>query len=163
MIRIYAGIDPTAMTDEHLLMEHRQIKLITDLFSQYNRKRNPPPLPQTFLFGPGHAAFFLNKGYFTHARYQAIFLECKKRGYFTTNYNRNWLIYFLQPPNIHYYQKYQPTKETIYQSATNIINRLVESPKNTFHYYKKEITKDQALALITTHYVTTRLMSSLPK
>ena len=79
MTRINVGVCPSELQDKHLIAEHREIKRIPNLIvkGKYNLKNTPPK----FTLGKGHVAFFYNKVNYLYSRYQALYQECKSRGF----------------------------------------------------------------------------------
>lgn len=86
--RINPGIDPTNLTREHLLAEHREIKRIPNAIS--SGKAIISGIPDSFRLGKGHVKFFYNKMAYLKRRYVSIRDECYRRGYKVTNYESAW-------------------------------------------------------------------------
>ena len=132
MTRINAGIPPKALTDQHLLAEHREIKRLPAVFA---KNPNPTDIPKVFTLGTGHVKFFLDKGQYTLKRSKLIYAECIKRGFEITDYSANWDIYIAHPK---YNKDYKETAEAIKLLIERISERLSVS-KQKPRYYKKEI------------------------
>ena len=89
MTRINAGIDPSELSDKHLIAEHREIKRIPNLLAKGKlwKDRDPKRIPEKFTLGKGHVLFFANKMGFLWHRYITLNLECKVRKFNVTNFN----------------------------------------------------------------------------
>lgn len=88
MTRINAGINPSSLSDKHLLAEHREIKRIPNTIGK--GKAIIKDIPDDFVLGKGHVKFFYNKLYYLFNRYNAIHRECLKRGFNVTYYREAW-------------------------------------------------------------------------
>lgn len=87
MTRINAGIPPRELTQRHLLAEHREIKRIPNTLAKRVQGTHISNIPQGFRLGTGHVKFFYDKIKYLHNRYQAIYEECRARGYNVRDYN----------------------------------------------------------------------------
>lgn len=88
MTRINVGIAPEELPDKLLIAEHREIKRIPNVvksgrFSLANQ-------PKSFTLGSGHVKFFYDKLLFLKKRYEAIYSECRFRGFNVQNYVGAW-------------------------------------------------------------------------
>ena len=140
MTRINSAISVKSLTDEHLLAEHREIKRLCSLFRGC---RFLERLPVRFCLGKGHILFFLDKFLFTRKRYRKIHQECLTRGFMVENYEGNWDTIPKE-----YMNDYTPTEEEERLLKERISERIEGSPKKTWHYYRKPITKQQAKELL---------------
>lgn len=88
MTRINSGINPSELTNKHLLAEHREIKRIPNVIKKgkYSMKGQP----KEFKLGTGHVKFFYDKQQYLFERYKQLFDECKKRGFNVTDYSNAW-------------------------------------------------------------------------
>jgi hypothetical protein len=89
MTRINVGIDPSELSKEHLLAEHREIKRIPNAVRTGKAKLDGP-FPATFRLGKGHVRFFYNKLGYLLKRYQMIYQTCRSREYDVTDYSGAW-------------------------------------------------------------------------
>jgi hypothetical protein len=80
---------------------------------------------------------------FTHNRYCAIHEDLKLRGYAPTSFHENW-----NDIPINYYNDYATTDEEHCMLTERIKERINSSKKKTWHYYKKSITKDEAVEIL---------------
>lgn len=88
MTRINCGINPSDLTDKHLIAEHREIKRIPNLISK--GKYNKNKIPERFTLGTGHVRFFYDKLGYLLKRYRQLYKECKARGFNIQNYESAW-------------------------------------------------------------------------
>jgi deoxyribonuclease (pyrimidine dimer) len=143
MTRINSAILPSKLTDEHLLAEHREIKRICSVYSKLNLK-SYFKIPKKFTLGTGHVLFFVDKPAFTYNRYLDIRDECYKRGFIVEDYSKNWRVY--EHTTL---KDYSPTEEEYQILFERIKERINTSKKKGWHYYKKIITKEEAINLLT--------------
>ena len=88
MTRINVGITPAELNGRHLIAEHREIKRIPNLV---NRGRySLDNQPKSFKLGTGHVKFFYDKLLYLKRRYDALYNECRKRGFNVQNYSNAW-------------------------------------------------------------------------
>ena len=88
MTRINVGIPPAGLNGKHLIAEHREIKRIPNLV---NRGRySLDNQPDKFKLGTGHVKFFYDKLLYLKRRYDALYNECRKRGFNVQNYSSAW-------------------------------------------------------------------------
>lgn len=85
MTRINCGIDPSELTREHLIAEHREIIRIPGVISK--GKANFDNIPESFRLGAGHVKFFYNKLQYLKERYASLYSEGIKRGYTLTSFH----------------------------------------------------------------------------
>jgi deoxyribonuclease (pyrimidine dimer) len=77
-------INPTELTDQHLIAEYREIRLLCanlqrTLNSKVGFKENK--VPNQFTLNRGHVYFFYNKGEYIHKRYDELREEMINRGF----------------------------------------------------------------------------------
>lgn len=82
MTRVNAGIDPKELPDNLLLAEHKEITRIVNAVAGY--RATVADIPESFVLGPGHVKFFYNKIGYLKQRYEALYAECKARGFKVT-------------------------------------------------------------------------------
>lgn len=144
MTRINSAIPVEHLTDEHLLAEHREIKRLPAALSKADRSKIK--IPEKFCLGTGHVKFFFNKMSFVFNRYLMLYKECKRRSFNVQYYGDNW---FLDDDIFKsFWHGYTPTKEEKQLLITRITERITNSKKPYFHYYGKQITKQQAIHLL---------------
>lgn len=143
MTRINSNILVKQLTDEHLLVEHREIKRLPKYLEKSIQCGSINKLPNQFTLGTGHVKFFLDKQKFIYNRYREIYNELINRGFEVEDYSDSWKN--IDPK---YFNDYKPTKEEYELLKQRINERIKESPKNIWHYYKTKITKEKAMGLI---------------
>jgi len=77
-------VEPEELTDQHLIAEYREIRLLTALLQRtLNSKRgyDPKKVPEQFTLNTGHVYFFFPRGKYIHKRYDALREEMIKRGF----------------------------------------------------------------------------------
>lgn len=146
MTRINSAISVKCLTDEHLLAEHREIKRLPYCLEKAIKSGSIKRIPEKFTLGKGHVLFFLNKMYFTYWRYCNINSECLVRGFFVDDYTENWDDF--KHTNFFECPMYEPTQEEHKLLVERITQRIAESPKKTWHYYGKPISKEEAIKLL---------------
>lgn len=144
MTRINSAISVQCLTDEHLLAEHREIKRLPYNLQQAIKSGPIKRIPERFTLGPGHVLFFLDKMLFCARRYNEIDLELSKRGFSLTNFAENW-----EKVPYEYTKDYFPSDEERQLLIERITTRIMESSKQTWHYYGTAITKEKAVELLT--------------
>lgn len=145
MTRINSSISARLLTDEHLLAEHREIKRLPTLhLARVKTNKKLSNIPEAFCLGEGHVNFFLDKFGFTLQRYISIRTECLIRGFNVENYSSKWT----DVVGHEYWKTYSPTVEENRLLILRISQRLLNSPKPYWHYYGKQITKQEAVKLL---------------
>lgn len=126
MTRINCGIQPSELTDKHLLAEHREIKRIPNCIS--NGRYSMNNIPTEFVLGVGHVKFFYNKLEYLLNRYISLYNECKFRNFNVENYTSTW-----DGLPKHLMNNYQPTirDRKIVQSRINERLKKSGNYKNT--------------------------------
>lgn len=145
MTRINCAIPVEFLTDEHLLAEHREISRLPYNVSEAVRSGSiKTKVPSKFTLNRGHILFFVDKNKFTLKRYKTIYKECKNRGFNVTDYTDNW-----DTENCNNYMNdYIPTQEDREILFERITTRIMNSPKQYWHYNRERITKEQAIEIL---------------
>lgn len=133
MTRINSAIPPCALTDKHLLTEHREILRMVHHWKISKRTR----FPEKFVFGPGHVNFFINKQKFIYERYLALYQECLARNYFVTDWSQLWKDQMFQMRCSGCWNDHIPTREE-YELQIQRIEDKLKVQKHTYH--KEPIT-----------------------
>ena len=144
MSRINSAISLEFLTDEHLLAEHREIKRLPYCLSRAIISGSINKVPDYFTLGPGHILFFLNKMQFTHFRYLSLHEECLRRGFSVLNYSENWEPWI----GTEYYRMYVPEEREFILLRDRIVERIMGSSKEFWHYKSERISKDDACNLL---------------
>lgn len=142
MTRINSAIPVKSLTDEHLLAEHREIKRLPFYLHKALKSGSINHLPTKFVLGKGHVLFFVNKMGFLFQRYKDIRQECLRRGFDVADYSVNF-------EGVKGFDKLHiPTAEEYDILVKRIAERINESTKKQWHYYKKPISKEEAISLL---------------
>ena len=81
-------IEPSELTDQHLIAEYREIFMVA---GSLNRTLNSKDgyqeirVPKEYTLNTGHVYFFYNKGKYLHNRYNELILEMERRGFSPSN------------------------------------------------------------------------------
>ena len=144
MTRINSNIPVKKLSDEHLLAEHREIKRLPSCLRKAIQCKSINKIPNQFTLGTGHVKFFLDKQKFIYNRYKEIYQELLNRGFNIEDYSNNWKEFI----NTKYFNDYAPTVEECNLLKQRIIERIQNSNKKSWHYYKKQITVNEAIKLL---------------
>lgn len=144
MTRINSNIPIKKLTDEHLLAEHREIKRLPSCLRKAIQCNSINNIPNKFKLGAGHVKFFLNKQKFIYNRYKKIYEELINRGFNIEDYSNNWKEFI----GTEYFNDYVPTIEEYNLLKQRISERIKSSSKKSWHYYKKQITVNDAIKLL---------------
>ena len=77
-------VEPSELTDQHLIAEYREIFMVG---GSLNRTLNSKVgyredrVPKRYTLNTGHVYFFYNKGKYLHKRYHELINEMKRRGF----------------------------------------------------------------------------------
>lgn len=142
-MRCNCGINPKNLTDEHLFAESRELKMLPSLYGRVGYK-SIGRVPKEFTLGKGHMLFFLYKPSYTRRRYHEVLKECAQRGINVKNEEYRWNIYHQDE----YSKSYIESGKEADILRCRISERILNSPKNYFHYYHKRITKQEAINLL---------------
>lgn len=77
-------VEPTELTDQHLIAEYREIRLLCANLQRTLNSRSgfqQKKVPERFTLNRGHVYFFYNKGKYIHKRYDALREEMVARGF----------------------------------------------------------------------------------
>ena len=140
MTRINSAISPVFLTDEHLLAEHREIKRLPVMFKKHY---DPSKTPNKFTLGKGHVLYFIDKPDFTLNRYNAVRKECLSRKFNIEDYSSNWDSYIGFKGKEH-----KHTSEEKFSLVERITERILNSPKQFWHYRGERISKEGAISLL---------------
>lgn len=143
MTRINSAIPVKNLTDEHLLAEHREIKRLPYQWRKSFHNGYLSFAPEKFTLGKGHVLFFLNKQNFILKRYLALYDECINRGFNVQNYSENWNYI-----KSDYMKDYEPTLEERQLLVERIIDRIVNGKKQYYHYYGRQVSKEETVAIL---------------
>lgn len=161
-------VPPSALTDQHLFSEFREIKMIPKSLARSLqaalkreiRKGNRASfsvhglqaaqdavyanIPKAFCLGAGHVSFFYNKGAYLRLRYAVIRIELAKRG---VKFNEESEF---DPDGVFdklpekWNQRYTPTDEALFMILQRIEARIAKRPtwyRKTAHSYPATATQ----------------------
>lgn len=76
-------IFPWFLTDQHLIAERRELKMIPALLERRAKSRSPvlPEIPERYCLGSGHQRFWLDKFLYLEKRYASLTDEMTRRGF----------------------------------------------------------------------------------
>lgn len=155
MTRINASIDPKRLTNEHLMAEHREIIRMNATLLQriMNIRENKPvsKIPDRFCLGQGHVLFFVDKPVYVFRRYRAIYQECINRGLNVQDYSSDWDFKEYFSAQREGVITFKPAGRLDYADpliVERITQRIRESTKPYFHYYKRRVTKQEAINIL---------------
>ena len=143
MTRVNSAIPVKNLTDEHLLAEHREIKRLPYQWCKSYNNGFISLAPEKFTLGKGHVLFFLDKQNFILKRYMALYEECINRGFKVEDYSEDWD--YVKPE---YMNDYETTEEERKLLVERIKDRIVNGKKPYYHYYGRQISKEDAVAIL---------------
>lgn len=77
-------VDPSELTDQHLIAEYREIRLLCANFQRSLKSKRGivvEDIPKQFTLNKGHVKFFYDKGLYLHKRYEQLKQEMRLRGF----------------------------------------------------------------------------------
>lgn len=121
-------IEPSELTDQHLIAEYREITMVPGSLkrtlvskSGYQEKK----VPKKFTLNGGHVYFFYNKGKYLADRYQQLIKEMKRRG-FNPDPNRKFPKDIFKNNGL--YNNWMPTIEDQKIIRQRIAERIAAKP-----------------------------------
>lgn len=114
-------IDPTLLTDQHLLAEFREITRVPNTINSGKAKLTGN-YPKEYTLGKGHVSFFYPRLKFLHKRYDQLFNECIRRGF-----NVTYIFPKTVPERL--YNDYTPTNEAIKINVERVLTRFPTKAK----------------------------------
>lgn len=133
-------IHPSALADQHLFAEWREIKHIPAFLNQLLAKNKSTEeikskIPEKFCLNKGHKYFFVDKMNFLHDRVWKIYVELLKRSNYRPSTTPNdWEELTEGLDEIFFDNSYIPTLQDTIISTERIVQRLSEKP-NWYRYY----------------------------
>jgi deoxyribonuclease (pyrimidine dimer) len=143
MTRINSAIPVKHLADEHLIAECREILRIPWYLHKAIKSGSIKKIPSVFTLGQGHVLFFLDKIKFCKERYKDILEEATNRGIQVKDLSE----VFDDVPE-EYFNDYVPTSEENVLLVERISERIKNSKKHQWHYYKNSITPSEAISLL---------------
>ena len=96
-------IEPSELTDQHLIAEYREITMVPAALNRtLNSKKglDYKKIASTYTLNTGHVYFFYDKGLYLSKRYNALIDEMKKRG-FSPDIDRKFPIDIFKNNNLY--------------------------------------------------------------
>lgn len=155
-------VDPRILTDQHLIAERRELRMIPPLLKQQCRifgltstlKSNiSKKIPQQFTLGTGHMLFWLDKFKFLESRFTELTSEMKVRG-FNPDYNLQLDTSLAKTLDLYY--SWIPTQQDILLSKNRLVERILQKP-TWYRFHSLPIS----LAWLEQHYFPERVVTSL--
>lgn len=123
-------IDPSLLTDQHLIAEKRELRMIPPLLEKKLKKGIEHVLlsiPSSFVLGKGHMSFWLNKGLYLEKRFISLHEEMKRRGF-----NPDESLKFNSKDFLFYkdslYLDYIPTEDSLIKIKERLKDKFLEKP-----------------------------------
>lgn len=91
MTRINCAIQPSELSNKHLIAELREIKRIPNHIFTHKDNLNLKGIPIHFKLDTGHVKFFYNKIGYLYKRYQTLYDEAKNRNFNVTDYSESFI------------------------------------------------------------------------
>ena len=145
MTRINVGIAPTNLPDELLLADrynlvvtYREIKRLP----YFKRTLKDQTSPSEFTLGKGHIKFFMTRLRYAKERYQRLKEEAELRGFMVTDFSQNFDGLGEDE------EEWKPGIEDRKIIQERICQRVRESRKKVWHYYGRQITKEEVVEML---------------
>jgi len=137
---------PRMLCDQHLLSNHREIKRTCSRLRQRLQKNDFKGIPHKFYSEPKgnesegkfHELFWIDKGFWTLARYVELYEECLRRGFNVEDYSGNWIVY---DQKIDYANDFSPNREHFRLLGERITDRL--RTMKSIRYFGKNMSFDE--------------------
>ena len=134
MTRINVGIEPWKLPDELLLAELREIKRLP----YFKRTLKDQTSPESFTLGKGHIKFFMSRIGFAKERYKRLREEAEIRGFDVLDFSQNF-------EGVDLGEDWEPEEQDRDLIIERICQRVKESKKVWWHYYRKRETKEEVI------------------
>lgn len=129
---INLGIEPAKLVDEMLLQEMHSLTHYPRIFKTCLDRHVEPE------------QFLVDRGFYTEHRYTLLAAEAYNRNLQFTDHADDWRVYY----GTDFMQNYMPTEEDILDSKCDITFRITNEDDLPLHYYGKEISNVDAIALL---------------
>lgn len=133
-------IDPFLLTDQHLLAEKRELRMIPPLLLKKLKNQSLQiiidSVPKQFCLGTGHMNFWINKFLYLEKRYALITQELTTRGF---HLNPTLTFDCTISRTIGCYQDWIPTDRDITIIKKRIKEKLLLKP-DWYRFYSSPIT-----------------------
>lgn len=147
MTRINADISPEALTDQHLMAEWREIKMVPKALKRALKTKSVADvmksIPKNFCLNTGHVKHFYDKMGFLQDRYEKLTKELVNRGY---QIDTNKQLPVDDIPYVFFKNaSYTSTDRAIVKSR--IVQRVGEKP-TFYRMNSKPVTPEEYSAII---------------
>jgi deoxyribonuclease (pyrimidine dimer) len=139
-------IEPCLLTDQHLIAERRELRLIPPLFEKRFKKLGikgvVSNIPDQYCLGKGHMLFWMNKGEYLRTRYSELTDEMLIRG-FKPDLS---IFYFLTPEARDVSIDYVPSTHDIQILLERVTAKINQKP-TWYRFHGNPITEEYILHL----------------
>lgn len=122
-------VDPELLCDQHLLAEHREIVRIPNQLLAGKLKYEYDDRPEFYVRGKGHVKFFTNKLRWLYLRYEAVYEECKARGFNVTYMWPKFVMFH----SLDHWNDWQPDNQAIRLSTRWVAEKTPKKWRYTPH------------------------------
>ena len=135
-MRCNVGVNPYYLTDQHLIAEYRELKMVYGNLKINNFRLKTVP-PSSFTLGKGHLNFFKNKLVYLDKRYDEIVKEMKNRSFQTNiSFPNIWELHTSLLNN------WTPSINDTILLRERIVEKIRMKP-NFYRWYGDYINKDK--------------------
>lgn len=131
-MRCNAGVDPSILTDQHLIAEYRELLIPAGQMVKMSWKAKAP-IPSKLTLGKGHITFWRDKQLYLKRRHQALVEEMLRRG-FQPNL-RYWDVEKIPPQ---FLNDWEATAEDSQIIRERIYDRIAQKP-DWYRYNKGKL------------------------
>ena len=133
-------ICPTRLTDQHLIAERRELRMIPPLLALRHERRIPirRDQPREFKLGTGHMLFWIDKFQYLDLRHQALTEEMVQRGF---NPDHSLGIDCELAKSLELYNNWAPTFNACAIIEQRIRSRI-EAKFDWYRFWGKHITHE---------------------
>ena len=133
------------LTDQHLLAERNELRMIPPLLAKKVKKSDfKLSIPKRYCLGTGHMNFWIDKMLYLENRYEKIVVECLRRRF---NLNLNLILDTSIAKEVECYNDWEPSYDDYILIRKRIFERIMLKP-HWYKYYGRTISLDW----IETHY-----------
>lgn len=123
-------IDPTVLTDAHLMAEYRELPMVmASLRRSLASKGGIKKIPSNYTLNTGHVSFFYPRGRFLYDRYQALKAELRSRGYNISETRTSDFFVFIENGLM---GDWIPDDRALEINAERVTTRILQKP----HWYR---------------------------
>lgn len=124
-------IDPSLLTDQHLIAEKRELRMIPPLLEKKLSKKGLSgilsSIPPSFVLGKGHMSFWLDKCFYLEKRFNALYDEMLRRGFAPSEDITFNCEPFLRHKE-YLYLDYIPNEDALEKIKERLRTRFLEKP-----------------------------------